>query len=289
MLRSTASGLFLLCILGPPGTASAQPGSHSTGLVQARLRVMLHSPVEGVLADLNVEEGQSVEAGQPIARMRDTIQAARVAAAKAAADSNADISAARVKVEEATDRLARTQEASASGAVTEWEVREARATLATGQAELQAARERRTRDRARLQVERAILEEYQLRAPFDGTIVSIFFDEGATLSKRDALIEIVALGELEAILHVPSSWRDQIRVGMDASLYPLDSVPGPITARVRSIDPVLDPASQTVRVVFTVANEDRGLPAGFNVELRREDLGSLPQVGAGQPKALRPR
>ena len=46
---------------------------------------------------------------------------------------------------------------------------------------------------------------------------------------------------------------------------------GEVTAVLDTIDPVIDPASQTFRCVFTIDNREARMPAGFTVSMEWKD------------------
>ncbi len=270
-----------------PGSSAAQtaraetrpPNTETRGLVQPSQRVRLHAPLDGVLATLHVGEGDRVKKGDPLAVMKDDVQKARVRAARTAKNSDGDLRSARVALRKAKDRLERVQRALAQDAATDWELRESQMAVDEAGAAVDAAQERRSRDQDQLEVENEILNQYTLRAPFDGVINRVEFDEGASLSPQDAVIEIVGLSQLEAVIFLPVERFGAVEQGADYRLVGEAPIDVELVATLRSVDAVLDPGSRTFRAVFEIDNQDGKLPAGFHVRLL--DRTAPPAVSTG--------
>ncbi len=254
--------------LGQTPRASVAPGpSEIAGTVHARLRVVMHAPVDGVIDAIAVAEGDVVEAEALLVEMRDDVQEARVGSARAVYQADADLRAARLSVEESTAVLERTRNAHGKGAAAAWELRRAELALDRARTELDAAEERRARDRERLRIEQANLARYVLHAPFAGAVTRVRFDPGATVTRADELLTLVSLDELEAVFFVPVERFEDLEVGRAYRLRGDPPAAGPLRAELASVDAEIDPASGTVRAVFTIDNRESRHPSGFGVAL----------------------
>ncbi len=212
-MRRSAPALLLpaaavLALLFPLPSASAEtPASPvgPVGVVRPSREVVLKASTAGVLAEVLVAEGQRVEAGQPLARMDDAVQAARVAAARVRASATADADELAAAAAATRRELTRTREASATGAAPAWELEAAETALTIAEARHAAALQRRELAAAELAVEEALLARHRIIAPFTAVVLAVEADAGASLTPADPLLRLAALDPLEATVHVPVS------------------------------------------------------------------------------------
>lgn len=267
-MRALASLALAVALAAAPAGAETV-----SGIVQPSRLVSLAPLIEGVVAEIAVEEGQRVRKGEVLLRLDDSVQAARIALARAAAEAGGEIRRAEVEAGEAAAVLARTRQAAQAGAAREWEVRQAQARLEAAQAALQAARERVEIERRRLALEQAQAELHLLRAPFDGRVFRLDAKPGATVTRATPVLTLADLSTLEAVLYIPARALSRLREGMEVPLVLGEPVEHVVTATLRHIDRLIDPASARFRAVFVIANPDEAMPAGVEATL---DLETLP-------------
>ncbi|MEM1107136.1 MAG: efflux RND transporter periplasmic adaptor subunit [Planctomycetota bacterium] len=235
------------------------------GLVLPSKQVVLNAPLPAILKEFSVKEGDRVEKEQPLAYMDDGLQQVVVKSAKLQADSTAAIRNAELVLEDAKIQVERILEAEASDAASEWEVRRTRLQAETAAAQLEQAREQQKLAQIQLELEREQLKRYAVLAPFAGRVLRTEAEAGASLTQQDPLLILVALHPLEAEFYLPSIDYGKLDVGETYTLNTPEDRPLSFEARVVTIDPVIDPASQTFRVVFEIDNTDEALPSGFPV------------------------
>lgn len=280
MRRLLALTLLLAATLAA-GLAAAQPAlpdGAEEGAIRGPTRPMriaaLGPPLDGVVREVAVVEGQAVTAGEVLVRLVDDVQAARIGLARVSAEAEGELRQAQAQHAEAQAVLARTQQAAARGAATDWELRHARSRVEIAKAAADSAEERRQVERQRLELELATQLQLVIRAPFDGVVTRLETVPGATLLRTDRPVTVADLRTLEAVLYVPADLWPRLRLGEGYRLKlsaPVDRV---VPARLRHLDPVMDVASGRFRAVFVVANPDRALPAGLEATL---EMGSVPQ------------
>jgi membrane fusion protein, heavy metal efflux system len=205
----------------------------------------------GRVLKLLVSEGDPVHEGQPLVEIDSTLlreqerQAeATVAQAKASADN------ARLNAEREEGLLGR-------GISSRKEVEDARtqlqvntATLAQAEAGLAAIK---------VQVARSVL-----RSPIAGTVIKRFVGVGEQVDGTAAqpIIQVAQINPLELIGQVPAMRLAEIRVGESFS-FETNAVAGSkFTARVASILPAVDPATNNGTVRIRVENAKRNLKLG---------------------------
>jgi len=237
------------------------------GIVRPSKQVTLTAPLDGVLEKLLVSEGDDVKADQPVARMDDDVQRAAVAVARLRADGNAEMRQAKLQLAEARIQHERFMQAFDEDAASDWEVRRAKLRRDHAAAELDVIDERRELAKANLRLEQARLKRYSIHAPFVGRIVHEAVEPGATLAKGDAIVSLVALDPLEAEIHLPAELYGHLQPGMQVHLRAGAPVNEQLEGRVKTVTPLIDPASRTFRCVFVIDNPEQQMPGGFKVTL----------------------
>jgi RND family efflux transporter MFP subunit len=237
------------------------------GVVNPSKQVTLTAPLDGVLSDLLVEEGQDVAADEPIARMDDGLQKAAVELATLRAEGAAEIRKAKLALEEAEILVERYTEAFNQDAASEWEVRRTKLQRDQAQAQLDALGEEQAMAKSNLNLELERLKRFTINAPFAGRVVRKAVEPGATLARSDAVAILVALDPLEAQLHLPAELYGKLSVGDSLRLAASTPIDRELTAKVKTIDAIIDPASRTFRCVLTIENPGSKMPAGFTAVL----------------------
>lgn len=248
--------------------------------------VTLAAPLDGRLARILVEEGDTVERGDTIAQMDDRVAQAAVARARVEAAATAGVTRARCELELAQRQLSRLEASAARNAATVSELDEARTAVARTEAALDEATERVNIAKARLSLEEARLEEHAIRAPFDGVVVRIDAEDGAALNLAEPILRIVTLDHLEADLHLPAELIGATRPGQPITLVanrPFDTTR--LRATVAAAEPIIDAGSDTFRCRVRIDNPEATLPAGFIVRIDDAQRRALASLAAMQRAA----
>lgn len=255
-------------VVKPTASAAAEP--RAVAIFAAEQIVALRAGADGRIASVGATEGMRVRKGAVVVQLDDREQRARVALAGRAAGSDADVRAADVRKREAEARLNGTQTAAKTGAATEWELRQASAFAQQATMESRAAQDRKGVEAQRLALEKVLLENYAIRAPFDGRVARLGARTGMSVRKSDVLATLVNLAMLRGEAFVPVARYGALKVGAD---YPVTfGAPFGRTLRARLvyIDPVIDGGQ--VHVVFQLANADEALPSGLQASITLKPL-----------------
>ncbi|WP_315856314.1 efflux RND transporter periplasmic adaptor subunit [Synechococcus sp. L2F] len=245
----------------------------SSGELEAARSVNVSPKRGGVLADLFVDEGDLVQAGQPIALMdsgdlRDRENELLAQERQAAAEY------ARSRSE-----FERRQKLYQQGAISQDDIVSFRTRMLTSKAALDAARQRN----AQRDVERG---ELTIRAPFNGVITQRFADPGAFVTPTTSASanagasssSVVELARgLEAVAKVPESDIGRIRLGQIATVR-VDAFPDRrFTARVRQIAPravkINNVTSFDVKLLFTDPHSELRIGMTADIDFK---TGTLP-------------
>jgi multidrug efflux pump subunit AcrA (membrane-fusion protein) len=205
-----------------------------------------------------------------LVKLDDREQRARVALAAQGAASTAELNAAEVRGREAQARLGGTSKAAASGAATSWEVRQAQAAADQAGMEARMARDRRAVEAQRLRLERVMLENYVITAPFDGRVTRMGARVGMTVRKADPVATIVDLAQLRGEAFVPVAHYARLKVGAAYPVVFAAPFGGERRATLAYIDPAID--AGLVRCVFRLDNAAETLPSGLQASIRLAPL-----------------
>lgn len=166
--------------------------------------ILLASEVPGVLASVEVKEGQTVKVGDVLVTFRAQLERAQQGAAEA------DLKAARARAELARKSRDRTQRLSRDKAATQEEVDRADSTLALETAQVSAAE-------ARVEQTKAALERMTVRAPADGEILKIHFKVGEYYNPVSGNPLLVMGDILQLRVRVELDERDLARIKVGTS------------------------------------------------------------------------
>lgn len=220
------------------------------GVIRPANEVVLSSSFDSQLGELRVEEGESVVQGQILAVLDDRVVRAALHLAETQAKRSAQVDHAKAVLNRAEDMLNRIREAHQLLAAAETELVAAETDYEIAAADLRNAQESQAEAQASLELARTRLEEHMVRAPFDGKVIRIHSDPGAMVSPGAPLIELVSDGGLCVDLYLPVSIASTLIASEQFALSVEDPKPTVFSARVRYIEPRVDPVSRTMRVVF---------------------------------------
>ncbi|MEJ2288855.1 MAG: efflux RND transporter periplasmic adaptor subunit [Deinococcales bacterium] len=259
-----AALIVALCIsLVGPATADGPPvvvettGMESitevlrvSGTVTSPRAAVLSPAVGGLVAVLDVDAGDRVEAGQVVVGLDDEL--ARLTLRRAEADE----AQARSALADARRRLAEAERLVGERSIAETEVKSLRAEVEADEAALAAAS-------AGASEQRAVLARHSVRAPFPGVVAERVTELGEWVSPGDALLRLVATDGLRFDFRVPQNHYGALSMETPVQVY-LDAAPGgEWEGRIQAIVPVNDPAARTflLRVTAPEAPASPGMSA----------------------------
>lgn len=232
------------------------------GRLQAIRRVTVGSEVDGRVEQVLVEEGDVVlahadssESAEIIARLDDTtLQLQKQTQLKMIAQAAAQVEVARANLDQAKSDLKQVEELFERNSAKPKEVEDARTLVKAQQATLEAtlaslSGQQRTLDELEDKIARTIV-----RAPFDGVITQKFAERGQFAMPGTAMVEMVSVGEIEAILDVPEELINNMQIGAEVDLE-IDALGTHTTGRVMAIIPEGGNLARTFPVKVRMSDE----------------------------------
>ena len=231
----------------------AQPTDMATnvslsGPLKAVRSAAVKAKVAGELQGLTVREGDSVRAGQVIARIDNTEGLARVRQASEQAE------AAQAQVAIAQRQRDNNQALVNQGFIS-------RTALDTSLANLDAAQASHKAALAALDIAKKGLADTELRAPINGQVASRLVQNGERVGLDARIVEIVDLSALELEAALAPADALAVRVGQKAELT-IEGAPLRVPATVARINPTAQAGSRSVLAYLQLHTTD-GLRQGL--------------------------
>ncbi len=202
-----------------------------TGSVTATKIAKMGSPAEGPILLCQVREGDTVTAGQLLLAI--------------GRNKTAD-----AMVQAAQDALAREQE--------EWKrITKLVESGAIAAEELETANLRVSRAKAELAKAMESLEDYQIKAPWNGVVSKVFVKDGYYVAPRESLLEMYDPASTVIEFAIPEAQAAMVHMGMPVEVeldaYPAQSFQGKLT----KIYPELSPQTRTRTAEAALFYQDR--------------------------------
>lgn len=253
---------------------SATAVLQATGYVTARRQATVSAQITGTLAEVLIEEGEHVEAGQVLARLIDTEQQATLAQARAqVAHAKAQVSQVSAQLAQARRDLERQQDLVGRKLVSRQAVENAQTDVTSLGAQLAAQQRMVDLAEAQQRSAQVQLDYTTVRAPFSGMVIAKAAQVGEIVSPlsagggftRTGVGTIVDMESLEIEVDVNEAYINRVTPGMQAEAI-LDAYKEwKIPAHVVAIIPTADRGKATVKV---------------RVGLDQKDARILPDMGA---------
>ncbi len=213
------------------------------GQLESEYTVDVRSEVEGIVAGLSFTEGQAVEAGHVLFRLRDDEQRARLQ------EAEAQIVLAE-EVHRRTQELARRNVSSA-------------AQLDRASAELGVAR-------ARVEIARVELDRTTIRAPYAGVVGARLVSIGERVRKDTRLLRLDAIDRLQLVFSLPEVSVGVVHPGAPVRIRVAPFPEERFTGEVFFVSPTLDPEGRRLQLKAWIPNPDHRLRPGLFATIEAE-------------------
>ena len=250
----------------PPVAVSVAPASRAhfqesveiVGTLAPKFSADVQSEVTGTVTAVYVTEWVPVRKGDRLARLDTTETEAGIAALKAM-EAQARVGESRAKRE-----YERAQQLQKYGLITPQAFDDAKSAVDAAEAATAASQ-------AQTRTAEARLAKSTLLAPISGVVALRAVNVGDRVENMGGsgpLFRIVDNRLLDLTVSVPSSRLSSVKVGQPID-FTTDALPGrSFTGKVMFINPAIDPASRSAKVVVEVPNPDGQLKGGAFVKGR---------------------
>ncbi|MEL6391228.1 MAG: efflux RND transporter periplasmic adaptor subunit [Bacteroidota bacterium] len=213
------------------------------GTVGAKQEANLSFKIGGLVDRTYVREGQSVRAGQLLAKLKST-------------EIDAQVAQAQEAVNKAERDLERVQRLLADSAATRTQVQDLETALTVAQRDLEIA---------------GFNQQYaQIYAPNNGRVLRKFAEAGELVGPGSPIYRIASEGRNEFVLRVGLSDRDYVNIALgDAAELRLDAYPDQVfEAQVSELSAAADPRTGTFQVELTINPAGQLIRNGFVGRIR---------------------
>lgn len=217
-------------------TVQAPPSNQYRGQLRPVNYTLLSAGIDGILKNFPVKTGRQVREGQVIAEFNCDIE-------------RADQKVGVARQQAASENLKVNQRLEELRSISNLDLSMSASQLAIASAELERSSAR--------------LAQCIVRAPFSGTITQKHVHAYQYVKTGDMLVEIVDTDNLEVEMVLPSINLEQYRPGTRFTLL-VDETGQLVNAAVDRVVDVIDPVSQTIRVIGVLSESPGGLMPGMS-------------------------
>lgn len=206
------------------------------GSLEATRQVQVPAEVDGRVAQILFNPGESARAGQLLVQLND-------------APEQGELARLQAQVKNARAQLDRSRRLLPLQAATREQLDQAQADYDQAQGDLRRVQ--------------AQIEQKRIKAPFDGVLGVRRVNLGQFARAGDPLVSLTNTSTMYANLTLPEQALGALRPGQSVRVT-VDAHPGrAFTGKVTTIEPQVDPGTRTVRVQATLDNADGALAAGM--------------------------
>jgi RND family efflux transporter MFP subunit len=259
-----------------PATAAPAPRSaegsvlDATGYVVARRQATVSAKTTGKVVEVFIEEGMRVQEGQVLARLDASIPRAELALSESQlASARSSLEEMKVQIRQAELDLQRTEGLASRKLASQADLDRVQLTLQGLQARLERQQREVVVAERGVSVQRQLLDDMEIRAPFTGVVVAKAAQPGEMISPNSAgggftrtgICTIVDMESLEVEVDVNEAYINRVQpkqpVSVALNAYPDERMP----AEVIAIIPTADRNKATVRVRIALLEKNpRVLP-----------------------------
>lgn len=218
--------------------------------------------VVGVLEQMKVERGDTVSAGQIVARLTAQVERASVNIAQTKSAADAEYKQAVASNQLAQRKLERTRDLVKKDFVSDQALDQADAEARVAEQRVAQAKESQRVAMREYQLSAVQLGQRDVRSPFDGVVIERYRTEGERI-EREPLVRVARVDPLRVEAIVPAAQFGAIQAGQGALVKTDLPNFSALNAKVVLVDRVIDPASNSFRVRMTLPNPDNKIPAGL--------------------------
>ncbi|HWU37310.1 MAG TPA: efflux RND transporter periplasmic adaptor subunit [Candidatus Acidoferrum sp.] len=241
------------------------------GSISPKFGADVKSEYTGIVTEVFVTEWVKVKKGDPLARLDTREMDVLLHKNKATAElAKANLSQAEVAEHRAAREDDRASKLKEAGLITQQNLDDARTEREAAKARIEAARAQLKVAEEDVQQAQTRLSKSLIRSPIEGVVYLRNVNVGDFVGEMGGkpMFRIVDNRVLELTVNVPSGDMAALRVGQPLT-FSTDALPGRVfTGKVMFINPTVNEADRSVRVIAEVENKDDSLKGGLFVKGR---------------------
>jgi HlyD family secretion protein len=284
--QNTGESAAEQALLAPPPAVTAPPPARAlvaSGYVVARRKATVAAEVTAKVVDVMVHEGMIVKKGDVLAQLDNVLPARDLALGRSKADAaEAAIGAVTADLQDAERIMNRNRRLRQDQVVSEADLTKSEARVGVLRAQLKQSQA--TFETAKQDAKHAaeVLDQYTIRAPFDGIVVERDAQPGEMISPlsvggftRTGICTLVDMDSIEVDVEVNETFISRLHVGMPVSVvltaYPDWTIP----ASVIDIVPSADREKGTIKVRIGLKKKDPRILLDMSAKVSFEDVGAV--------------
>lgn len=265
--------VFSLGILAAPVVAAAADPAPIAQrdfdcVMEPRQTVKLASSALGMVAELKVDRGDTVRAGQVLGKLDDEVERANLELARAKAVNDYEISAHTARLAYLREKFDRANQLVGSKIVSQNTRDEAFADMQVEAQQLRVSELEHAEAQLEARQAEAVVHQRAITSPVNGVVVERLLSVGEYRNDQSAIMTIAEIDPLYVEVFVPTIYYGQIVIGDVGHVRPEEPVGGRYEASVIVVDKVIDAASGTFGVRLTLPNPELVLPAGLKCKIK---------------------
>lgn len=235
-------------------------------VIEPRRVIELRAPLEGVIARIAVDRGDTVRRGQELVVLDTAVDRASAAIARHRSTMEGAVRSGESRLAFSSSKLKRVEDLQAQNYLSAQAREEAATEQRLAQAEVLDARDNRKLAELELARQLAIIELKTIHSPVDGVVVERLQHPGEFAEAgvgRKPILKLAEIGTLHVEVLLPVELYGRVKPGMEVAVVPEIPAGARYTARVRVIDRLVDAASGTFGVRMELPNPQHRMPAGI--------------------------
>jgi HlyD family secretion protein len=236
------------------------------GIVRAANQVDIYSRIAAPVEEVYVQNGQQVQQGDPLIRLRDTEYRERLRQAEASLRINiAQRRQAQAALGEIESQIRRERILQDRNLSSEMEIEQLEARLESAEASLELAEAQVEQARSNVEEQNDALEQTVIRAPITGTVGQRNAEVGMQAGTNSRLITIGDLSRSKVTINLTERMLGYITTGQEVRIFSENIGDTVLPAEISRISPFLGAGSFSTEAEIDIDNHDGLLMPGMFV------------------------
>lgn len=260
--------LWLMLVAPVPAWSGPVVPDTSTCLIQPFEVVELGMPVDGIVREIGVDRGDTVEERQIVLRLDVSLEEIELEAARARSANSALIEGQQARLAFLEAEAERAEQLVERSAAAERVSDEARMAVETARADLAEAVLEQRIAAIEARAASARMQRKTVRSPIAGVVTERQVAVGEFKATGAPLLTIARIDRLRAEAFVPIAFHPDLRLGQQVTIIPEAPFEGEHGGKITVIDQVFDAATGTFGILVDLPNPNLTLPAGLQCRIR---------------------